>query len=366
MASCCVASPSPASRFQDERGWYPSTRRRAAACGAHGARPYAPLAFDVCTEAEAGRSTRARAEAAKGPEQRHRRPQVTTARSTVTTDDLPSRRPPTFPRRLRGRRRATSAASASSDMYASVADLRAEGVTATDATPTPRAAARPKPRPHRPRVAGWFFEPRLLTLRLSGRSAERSGFPCRRSASTGSNFGGVGCRSSERTPHRRAPIQPGFDGPLHAVTGACSRGHGNVTAGALGLHRGTTTARSRAHAASDPPRDDAPRPSLDRAARRRRLVRGAGRWYHRGADARPELPARPAEAGVGEPHRRPEIDALPCALREASPSERRDARSPHLPVHRGSCIASTRRRWRPTTTRTSKGRPRRHRRRWCR
>src|SRR5690606_35219590 len=77
-----------------------------------------------------------------------------------------------------------------------------------------------------------------------------------------------------------APVQPGFDGPR------LTRRHGRT----FPLHG---------------------------AARRRRLVRGTQSLaHHRGAHARPELPARPLKGfGVGEPHRRPGDRCAPCALR---------------------------------------------------
>lgn len=55
-------------------------------------------------------------------------------------------------------------------MYASIADLRAEGVTETAATDARLLALIDAATRTIDRVAGWFFEPRTLTLRLDGRN----------------------------------------------------------------------------------------------------------------------------------------------------------------------------------------------------
>jgi hypothetical protein len=207
-------------------------------------------------------------------------------------------------------------------VYASVADLRAEGVTAAEASDARLELLLAEASSLIDRVTGWFFEPRLLTLRLSGRGAPSIELPVPPIRVDRLLLGSV---ELSLDPSELlivgAPIQPGFDGPRFTRRHGrvFPRGHGNVCRrGALGLHRGRRHAHG-AHAASDPPRDDAPRPSLHRAARRRRLVRGTQSLaHHRGAHARPELPARPLEGfGVGEPHRRPGDRRAPCALREA-------------------------------------------------
>jgi len=58
-------------------------------------------------------------------------------------------------------------------VYASVADLRAEGVTAAEASDARLELLLEEASRLNDRVTGWFFEPRLLTLRLSGRGAPR-------------------------------------------------------------------------------------------------------------------------------------------------------------------------------------------------
>jgi hypothetical protein len=81
-------------RFQDERGWYRVEKR----IGEHlrsvhevPGDPHAPLAFDVCTEAEAKALETSEAEAAKFKRSAMDDLKVVPARAAgaVTTDDLP-------------------------------------------------------------------------------------------------------------------------------------------------------------------------------------------------------------------------------------------------------------------------------------
>lgn len=84
-------------RFQDERGWYRVERRVGEHLRAVRTVPtdkYAPLAFDVCTEAEAKALDAGESEAAKIKRNATDDLKVTTARGTVTTDDLPKNTPP--------------------------------------------------------------------------------------------------------------------------------------------------------------------------------------------------------------------------------------------------------------------------------
>lgn len=84
-------------RFQDERGWYRVERRVGEHLRAVRTVPtdkYAPLAFDVCTEAEAKALDAGESEAAKVKRSATDDLKVTTARGTVTTDDLPKNTPP--------------------------------------------------------------------------------------------------------------------------------------------------------------------------------------------------------------------------------------------------------------------------------
>ncbi|WP_413937169.1 hypothetical protein, partial [Nitrospira sp. BLG_1] len=84
-------------RFQDERGWYRVERKVGEHLRAVRTVPtdkYAPLAFDVCTEAEAKALDAGESEAAKVKRNATDDLKVTTARGTVTTDDLPKNTPP--------------------------------------------------------------------------------------------------------------------------------------------------------------------------------------------------------------------------------------------------------------------------------
>lgn len=79
-------------RFQDERGWYRVERKVGEHLRTVRAVPtdkYAPLAFDVCTEAEAKALDAGESEAAKVRRNATDDLKVTTARGIVTTDDLP-------------------------------------------------------------------------------------------------------------------------------------------------------------------------------------------------------------------------------------------------------------------------------------
>ena len=84
-------------RFQDARGWYRVERKVGEHLRAVRTVPtdkYAPLAFDVCTEAEAKALDAGESEAAKVKRNATDDLKVTTARGTVTTDDLPKNTPP--------------------------------------------------------------------------------------------------------------------------------------------------------------------------------------------------------------------------------------------------------------------------------
>jgi hypothetical protein len=83
-------------RFQDERGWYRVERKVGEHLRAVRTVPtdkYAPLAFDVCTEAEAKALDAGESEAAKVKRNATDDLKVTTARGAVTTDDLPKNTP---------------------------------------------------------------------------------------------------------------------------------------------------------------------------------------------------------------------------------------------------------------------------------
>lgn len=121
-------------------------------------------------------------------------------------------------------------------MYASVADLRAEGVTAAEASDARLELLLEEASRLIDRVTGWFFEPRMLTLRLSGRGVptlELAVPPVRLDRLT------LGSADLSLDPRELlivgAPVQPGFDGPrLTRRHGRVfPRGHGNVVAEGL-------------------------------------------------------------------------------------------------------------------------------------
>lgn len=79
-------------KFQEERGWYRVQRPVAEYLRAVREMPsdkYAPLAFDVCTEAEAKALDAGENEAAKVRRSAMDDLEVVSARGTVTTDSLP-------------------------------------------------------------------------------------------------------------------------------------------------------------------------------------------------------------------------------------------------------------------------------------
>lgn len=121
-------------------------------------------------------------------------------------------------------------------MYASVADVRAEGVTAAEASDARLELLLDEASRLIDRVTGWFFEPRLLTLRLSGRGAPSLELPVPPIRVDRLLLGSV---ELSLDPGELlivgAPVQPGFDGPRftrrHRRT--FPRGHGNVVAEGL-------------------------------------------------------------------------------------------------------------------------------------
>ncbi|WP_223643796.1 hypothetical protein [Corallococcus sp. EGB] len=121
-------------------------------------------------------------------------------------------------------------------MYASVVDLRAEGVTAAEASDARLELQLDEASRLIDRVTGWFFEPRLLTLRLSGRGAPSIELPVPPIRLDRLVLGTTELPlDSSQLLVVGAPIQSGFDGPRltrrHGRT--FPRGHGNVVAEGL-------------------------------------------------------------------------------------------------------------------------------------
>lgn len=120
-------------------------------------------------------------------------------------------------------------------MYASVADLRAEGVTATEASDARLELLLDEASRLIDRVTGWFFEPRLLTLRLSGRGVPTIELPVPSIRLDRLTLGLSELPlDAEHLLVVGAPVQPGFDTPyLTRRHGRFPRGHGNVVAEGL-------------------------------------------------------------------------------------------------------------------------------------
>ena len=121
-------------------------------------------------------------------------------------------------------------------MYASVADLRAEGVTAAEASDARLELLLVEASRLIDRVTGWFFEPRLLTLHLAGRGAPSIELPVPPIRVDRLVLGGAELAlDPSELLIVGAPVQPGFDGPRftrrHGRT--FPRGHGNVVAEGL-------------------------------------------------------------------------------------------------------------------------------------
>lgn len=135
-------------------------------------------------------------------------------------------------------------------MYATALDLRAEGVTAAEASDARLELLLAEASSLIDRVTGWFFEPRLLTLTLSGRGAPSIELPV---PPIRVDRLLLGTMELSLDPSELlvvgAPVQPGFDGPRftrrHGRT--FPRGHGNVVAeGLWGFteYDGTPTGRT--------------------------------------------------------------------------------------------------------------------------
>ncbi len=121
-------------------------------------------------------------------------------------------------------------------MYASVADLRSEGVTATAASDARLVLLLDEATALIDRVTGWFFEPRVATFRLDGHAApsiEPPVPPIRldRLALGSSELP----LDAEHLVIVGAPVQAGFDAPRLTLRHGrvFPRGHGNVVAEGL-------------------------------------------------------------------------------------------------------------------------------------
>ena len=134
-------------------------------------------------------------------------------------------------------------------MYASIADLRAEGVTVAEASDARLELLLEEASRLIDRVTGWFFEPRLMTLRLSGRGGSTIELPVPPIRLDRLMLGSSELPlDAEHLLIVGAPVQPGFDTPyLTRRYARFPRGHGNVVAkGLWGFteYDGTPTGRT--------------------------------------------------------------------------------------------------------------------------
>jgi hypothetical protein len=121
-------------------------------------------------------------------------------------------------------------------MYATVADLRAEGVTEAMAPDARLASLIEEAGSTIDRITGWFFEPRAQTFTLDGRghpTIEPPVPPIRLDRLA------VGDMDLSLSPDDLvvvgAPVNPGFDSPRLTLRGCSTfpRGKGNITAEGL-------------------------------------------------------------------------------------------------------------------------------------
>ena len=104
-------------------------------------------------------------------------------------------------------------------MYATVNDLRAEGVTAAQATDDRLAALIEEAGGTIDRITGWFFEPRALTLRLDGRGSPSLELPA-----PPISLDRLAVDTTELSLASQdlvlvgAPVGPGFDAPRISLT----------------------------------------------------------------------------------------------------------------------------------------------------
>ncbi|GAB4111278.1 MAG: hypothetical protein OHK0013_47280 [Sandaracinaceae bacterium] len=121
-------------------------------------------------------------------------------------------------------------------MYASALDLRAEGVTAAAASDARLELLLDEATRLIDRLTGWFFEPRALTLRLSGRGAPSIELPVPPIRLDRLMLGDAEVPlDASALLVVGAPVQPGFDGPRFTLRHGrrFPRGSGNVVAEGL-------------------------------------------------------------------------------------------------------------------------------------
>lgn len=117
-------------------------------------------------------------------------------------------------------------------MYATIADLRAEGITVAMAGDARLRALIEEAGGLIDRITGWFFEARTATIRLDGRGTPSIEPPVPPIRLDRLAIGGHDVALSDTVDVLGAPVGPGFDAPRLTVRGGrCfPRGTGNITA----------------------------------------------------------------------------------------------------------------------------------------
>lgn len=120
-------------------------------------------------------------------------------------------------------------------MYATVADLRAEGVTEAMASDARLLALIDEAGRAIDRVTGWFFEPRAATLVLDGRGAPSLEPPVPPIRLERLEIGRMEVELPDEVVVVGAPVGPGFDAPRITLRShrVFPRGTGNVEAEGL-------------------------------------------------------------------------------------------------------------------------------------
>ena len=136
-------------------------------------------------------------------------------------------------------------------MYATVADLRAEGVTPTTASDARLETLLADAGAFVDSVTGWFFEPRSLTFRMDGRGHHmvEPRVPPIRIDALSVEYQGALSTAPEDLVVEGAPVAPGFSGPRVTLRHGrrFPKGVSNVTATGLWGYTeadGTATGRT--------------------------------------------------------------------------------------------------------------------------
>ncbi|MCU0659598.1 MAG: hypothetical protein MUF64_31330 [Polyangiaceae bacterium] len=120
-------------------------------------------------------------------------------------------------------------------MYASIEDLRAEGVTAAMASDARLLSLLVEAGALLDRVTGWFFEPRAKGFQLDGRGTPTLELPAPPlQLDEVRIFGATISMPSDDLVIVGGPVEPGFDAPRFTLRrGVFPRGAGNVEASGL-------------------------------------------------------------------------------------------------------------------------------------